>query len=94
MKLPLRNSQTVVLMYIQAHPGCTTAQGAEALRIGKPSFRRIAEGQYARGLVLRQPAVLRSIGGFWSPAPSINPSVRGTNSDESDVAHCDVLNAT
>ena len=94
MKLPLRDSQTVVLLYIQAHPGCTTAQGAEALRIGKPSFRRIAEGLYARGLVLRQAAVLRSIGGFWSPAPPTSPSIRRTKGNASDVAHCEVLNAT
>ena len=75
MKSLLRDSQSAVLKYIQAHPRCTTAQGAEALLIGKPSFRRIAEGLYARGLVSRQPAVVRSIGGFWSAGPTMEPSV-------------------
>ena len=53
VKRPLNTRQTAVLEYVHQHPGCTSGTGAASLSMRTTTFRRIAEGLYARNLLRR-----------------------------------------
>ena len=65
MKRPLNPTQSLVLQFIQEHPGCTASSGAIKLTMEIVTFRRIAEGFDARNLLRREPPQLRSASGRW-----------------------------